>query len=722
MRTITLSWRLGLTPSPEQNPDTWVPATVPGAIQLDMRAPDAPPYWQGDAYHQFDWMEDMWAVYEAPLPDSIERDQLVLSGKGIDYCYEIRLNSTILYRHEGMFTPFSVPLSEGWQAQDNRLRILIAPPPKTPGTAGRGQASQSCKPAVCYGWDFHPRILVRGIWDELRLEVHDTPRIVQMEPFFSLSPDMEEGEVTLSVEIERPEGCILQVHLFDPNGALLFQEAYPSTVRLSPTFRVEHPRLWWPNGHGEAALYTIEAQLWRSGTLLDSVSFRKGFRTIRLVHEFVRSSEVAQEPLTREQPPIALEINGKVIFSKGTNWVCPTIFPGTLTRESYVRPLQKIQAAHMNLIRCWGGAVVNKDDFFELCDELGLLVWQEFPLACNNYAATRTYLDTLESESRAIIRRLRPHTCLAIWCGGNELFNSWSGMDDQSLVLRTLNKNCLLEDPERPFLPTSPLMGMGHGSYVFRNDRGEDVFQIMRRSAFTAYPECGCPGAADEETLRKIIPADQWQTVKPGTAWETHHAVNAWRESSWMDIPVLEHYFGENLTTEEVIAHSRLLQSIGYQAIFEEARRQAPHCSMVLNWCFNEPWPTAANNSIYTYFGETKPAYDAIARALRPLLFSAGFPRFDYRREEVLPLDIWLLTEKAVQLTGELQIRVEQNDCRMELALPVHIQAAANSPLCTRQLSLSRLQAGLFTVHLHWEGTGCSEESPDSIYTLLCRS
>lgn len=722
MRTIALSWRLGLTPSPELSPDIWVPAAIPGAIQLDMRAPDAPDYWQGDAYHQFDWMEDMWAVYEARIPDGAASEHLVLSGKGIDYCYEIRLNGSPLYRHEGMFSPFTVPLSAGWRPEDNRLRIFIAPPPKAPGVSGRKQASQSCKPPVCYGWDFHPRLLVRGIWEELRLEIHDSPRIARMEPVFSLSPDRTQGKVTLSLEIEQPDGCQIRICMRDPDGVAIFRGEYPAASCSSPSFQVESPRLWWPNGHGEAHLYAVEAQLWAGERLLDSRCFHKGFRTIRLIRGPVRSREVTQEPQTREYPPIALEVNGKAIFSKGTNWVCPTIFPGTLTRESYERPLQKIRDAHMNLIRCWGGAIVNKDDFFELCDEMGLLVWQEFPLACNNYAATPGYLETLEEESRAIIRRLRPYTCLAIWCGGNELFNGWSGMDDQSLALRILNKNCLLEDPDRPFLPTSPLMGMGHGSYVFRNDRGEDVFQIMKRSSFTAYPECGCPGAADEEALRRMIPGDEWDFIGPGTAWETHHAINAWRESSWMDIPVLEYYFGKGLSTKELVTYSRLLQSIGYQEIFEEARRQAPYCSMVLNWCFNEPWPAAANNSIYTFFGETKPAYDAIVQALRPVLFSASFPRFDYTGEDILPIDIWLLTERDISLAGELQIVIGQDGRRLERSVGINVQAAENRHLCTHQLPLAHLQPGLFTVQLNWTGLGRTEEPLNSSYTLLCRN
>jgi beta-mannosidase len=116
-----------------------------------------------------------------------------------------------------------------------------------------------------------------------------------------------------------------------------------------------------------------------------------------------------------------------------------------------------VKEANMNILRCWGGAIIDKEPFFELCDEMGIMVWQEFPLACNNYLGTKGYLAVLEQEATAIIKRLRKHPCLTLWCGGNELFNSWSRMTDQSLPLRLLNKLCYEEDQNTPFINTSPL-------------------------------------------------------------------------------------------------------------------------------------------------------------------------------------------------------------------------------------------------------------------------
>lgn len=133
-------------------------------------------------------------------------------------------------------------------------------------------------------------------------------------------------------------------------------------------------------------------------------------------------------------------IHGRSIFARGSNWGSPDIFPGRAGADTYRPLLALARDAHFNLLRCWGGAPAPKESFFERCDVLGLFVWQEFPLACNRYPDTPGYLADLDRESRAIIRRVRQHPCLALWCGGNELFNAWSGMDDQSLALRLLNR------------------------------------------------------------------------------------------------------------------------------------------------------------------------------------------------------------------------------------------------------------------------------------------
>ncbi|MEZ0299073.1 MAG: glycoside hydrolase family 2 TIM barrel-domain containing protein, partial [Candidatus Methylacidiphilales bacterium] len=472
--------------------------------------------------------------------------------------------------------------------------------------------------------------------------------------------DFSRAEISMDICIERDKkadrencgGAELHWQILDETGtAVLDQKLAMEQHDLLPRLKgtVQNPRLWWPHDQGEQPLYLNRIELRsESGELLDVHEQRIGFRRVRLVmHEGAWDSPEAF-PKSRSNPPITLEINGRTIFCKGANWVSPEIFPGLLARETYATQLGMTRAANMNLLRMWGGAPVQKASFYELCDELGIMVWQEFPLACNFYAGTREYLRVLQNESEAIVMKLKPHPSLVIWCGGNELFNAWSGMTDQSHALRLLNSVCFELDPERPFLMTSPVDGVGHGHYVFRDpESGQEAWEVFQKAACTAYCEFGCPGPASREVLESIIPSAELWPPKVGTAWETHHAFGVWMQSSHLYVDVLEHYFGPSDNLDVMIERGQLLQCEGYKGLYEEARRQKPKSSMALCWCLNEPWPSAANNSLISWPSKPKPALAAVGQACRPVMASARIRKFQWREGEVFDPELWLLSDSA---------------------------------------------------------------------------
>jgi beta-mannosidase len=310
------------------------------------------------------------------------------------------------------------------------------------------------------------------------------------------------------------------------------------------------------------------------------------------------------------------------------------------------------------------------------------MVWQDFPLGCNCYEGTPDYLAVLNQESRSIIERLRRHPSLAIWCGGNELFNSWSGMTDQDLAVRLLNRNCYDHDPDRPFLATAPVMGMAHGHYVFRDARGEEVFQIMARASATAYSEFGCPAPADAEVLRETLPPDELFPPRPGTSWETHHAFGAWASNSHLLLDVIEDYFGPAATLEALVEQGQLLQAEGLKCLFEEARRQKPRASMALNWCFAEPWPAAANLSLVGWPDRPKPALRAVGQSCRPALASARIPRFRWTEGDSFEPELWVLNDTSQALpAGRVEAVLELDGREIPLLAWDHPPVPANRNL-----------------------------------------
>ncbi|HUL55227.1 MAG TPA: hypothetical protein VLT83_17630 [Opitutaceae bacterium] len=730
-RRIPFAWTVGPSPSAGAAPKRRVPATVPGAVQLDWaRAEGWPPYWQGDNCRAYAWMEDVYWIYAArlQLPPRAARDRLFFVCGGVDYQFIVRLNGAVVHAQEGMFTPFELDLTACRARTGDTLEIVVFPAPKSHAApADRTQARESVKPAVSYGWDWHPRLIPLGIWEDTFLESRPAAHLCDAETTYELSEDLSTATVVATV-VASPAARRRAVRwtLAAPNGRTLFREE----ARVGPdgTARLEHaldrPALWWPHDQGRPALHTATVELVAaSGRVLDKRIQRVGFRRVRLVMSEGAWEEPTTFPVSRNHPPTTVEINGRPIFAKGSNWVNPEIFPGVVTAETY-RPLLRLaRDAHFNLLRCWGGAAVNKEAFFDQCDELGLLVWQEFPLACNRYGDDPRYLRVLDQESRSILRRVRRHACRAIWGGGNELFNAWSRLTDQAQPLRLLNRNCYELDPATPFLPTAPLDGMGHGDYRFRDERGREVFQIYAAAACTAYSEFGCPGPSPVEYLKTIIPADQLFPPRPGTAWETHHGFGVWEvePGGWLCLDTLRHYFGEAASLEEIVARGGWLQREGYQCIFEEARRQKPRCAMALNWCFNEPWPTAANNSLLNWPARPKPGYAAAATACRPVLASARLPKFGWRGGERFTAQLWLLNDSPAELpAGEVIARLEIAGAASDLVTWSHGAVAANRNLAgptVEGLLPAHAAADRFTLRLRCPAA----PERDSAYTLAYR-
>ena len=652
-----LDWQVAHHADKNAEPGEWYPASVPGAVQLDYaRARGWGDHNYAENWKDYRWMEDVYWTYRTSFspPDLAEYEKLYFVSRGIDYEFEILLNGKVVFAQEGMFRPVELDLT-GRMTGQNLLEVRIFPVPKVPDeTEDRNQAAQCVKPAVSYGWDWHPRLIPSGIWDDTYLEIRNESHFEDVFINYELSDDFRKADIHLEIAGRSIADKNFEWILSDPEGNPVIRERGKVSELVSTTFYLESPELWWTHDHGRPSLYDSRLLLLDAdGNILDTAQQKVGFRRIRLVMHEGAWSKPDTFPKGRSNPPITLELNGRRIFGKGSNWVNPDIFPGIITKERYENLVEKGRQINFNIFRIWGGGIVNKETFYEICNEKGILVWTEFPLACNNYIATPGYLAALEKESEAIIRRIRKHPSNAIWSGGNELFNGWSRMTEQSLALRLLNSQCYLLDPGTPFIYTSPLMGMAHGHYVFKDtSTGEEVFQWMPRAGATAYTEYGMPGASPVELLKKIIPEKELFPPRPGTSWESHHAFNAWGPDRWLMPGVLAGYFGDAGSLEELVQNSQLLQSEGYKCIYEEARRQKPVCAMAVNWCYNEPWITAVNNSLINYPDKPKPAFHAVGQSCRPFLASARIPKFTWAEGETFSCDLFILNDKYTDIPG----------------------------------------------------------------------
>ncbi len=666
-------WQLARLKDIQATPSGWIPAEVPGCVQRDWaRDRGWPDPNCGQNIRLYDGLEDSAWLYRTKVPHDREltaQDQrLVFLLGGVDHHAEVRLGGRQIADLTGMESRLE------WDVTNdggNTLEILLHPVPKRHGRPGdRSQASATTKPAVSYGWDWHPRFIPQGLTGTVGFFLCPAVRVTDADVRYELSEDFSCVRLWVTAQAT-PDAGALAWQLHDPEGICVLRGVVGECAVLSS------PRLWWTHDHGEPTLYRLEIH--SPDSPLPIWQMRIGFRRVRLVMPPDGWREPSRFPKSRSLPPITLELNGRPLFVKGTNLVPSDLCPSPVDNEPLINLARE---AHFNLLRCWGGAAAPSSGFFQACDRIGILVWQEFPLACNLYPDSLEYLAELTAHALLLVRRVRRHPSLALWCGGNELFNSWSRMTDQSLALRHLNRICLEEDPGTPFLPTSPMEGMGHGDYRFLNEHGQDVFVTFQNASNTAYTEFGCPGPASVEAIQKMIPNDELWPPCPGGSWETHHGFGAWEQKHWLCLDVLEHYFGPCPDLETMVARGQWLQAEGYRGIYEEARRQWPQCSMALNWCFNEPWPCASNNSLLSWPHDPKPAYFTVSEACRPVIASARIPRFQWRCGDNFTAEIWMLNDTVRQLPqGEIEVSLREGERRLELLRWHHQDIGAQASL-----------------------------------------
>ena len=683
-QTIGLNWELGKMENAHARPTSYFNATVPGAVQLDyMKAHQMEHFAIGANATNYRHLEDDFWCYRTTFskPAIKDNQNLVFYSLGIDYEFDILLNGKQLWHQEGMFTTVRMVLND-YLEEKNTLEVIVYPVPIAEGQPeGRRQAILAVKPPAPYGWDWHPRLVPLGIWDETYLKVEDKATILKTDFSYGLNENLTSAEISYSFETSsKAKGTDFEWKLFDKDKAVVAKRGTLSEPKQILKATIVNPQLWWTHDHGKPHLYTSQLTLKDpEGNILDKKTGSVGFRKVELVMNAGAWKKPDDFPKSRSTPPFTMKLNNRFVFVKGSNWVHPEIFYGSITPKRYLEQLKLVKELNMNMIRVWGGGITNKESFHEICDSLGIMVWQEFPLACNPYPDDPHYLKILEQEAVSIIKRVRQHPSLAMWSGGNELFNSWSGMTEQSHALRLLNSLCYRMDPNTPYIHTSPVFGVGHGHYLFYDqDDNLDVFQRMHKASNTAYTEFGMPSLAPVETLMEVIPADEQFPVKPTSSWVMHGGFKAWKSSSWIELETIERYFGKADDLEELVWQSQRLQAIGYKAIFEEARRQKPECSMALNWCLNEPWPTAANNSIIAYPNIKKPSFESVKASLRPVLASAKFEQFTFLAGSQLEFDLWILNDTYEMVNpGNVNVYLTVNGRKKKIS---HWEFPAVSP------------------------------------------
>jgi beta-mannosidase len=675
----------------------WLTARVPGNVRADLiAARRIPPVETPEGIAAGNWVDDNDWWYRVKLAAGYAAGEIViLEADGIDYLSAIWLDDHLLATHAGMFARQTVALSP-WvnEPGPHELAIRIwgggalpklADPPLrrlarglvqrfSPGVEYFPDRMAIPKAQFSFGWDFSPRLLSAGIWDDLRLVVTRDAYIedlwVQPEPLTERDdPTPVRWHLRLRVAYSQREPLYAEVAVEPENSATHGEvtgrgptwmgaenknatgQRSSAVLRVPPleaqprlcALEVESPsiRRWWPWDQGEPCLYRVTVRLSDERGPLDEISRVVGVRTV-------------QRTALPGGAPWRFVFNGRPVFLRGANWVPADVLPGRVRDSDYERLLDQARGAGINFLRVWGGGVREKRAFWEGCDRLGIAAWQELPLACaflDHYPRDRAYLDVLAGEARDIVRALRNHASLIAWCGGNEI-NPAREKSPLGAIVQVLRD----EDPGRPWIPVSPSDGDIHQWHVWH---GYAPWTDLTRSRAPFMSEFGLQALPDATTVAEMF-ADGPPCSLDDSRWVARKA----------QVAKLRFYAGPDAdgNLSQVIVASQRVQATALQMGLEACRlrresyggqtedpilarvssaperREIFPCGGVALWQFNEPWP-AVSWSVIDRAGRPKAAYEMLRRSFQPVLIAARFHWREYHPREILQAEFWIAND-----------------------------------------------------------------------------
>ncbi len=659
-RTIDLGgthWRFGCVPSRplESLSDDrhlvgeWLPVTVPGNVRTDLltlgRIDDPFCSAQNDESRWIDGL-DWW--YARPLEANLGRgERAFLRFEGIDYISAVYLDGRELGRHEGMFSHQIYEITDLVGPGRSEVAVRIWGSDALPrrrlswwerlwsplGTALQGgqeafpHRSATLKCQMSFGWDFAPLLRTMGLWDDVALIT--TGSVFIRDIFVRAHLEDERAEVTVRADIDSDatRDVTAVVRVCPRNLERVETQRWEFELVLGKgqqapemRFTMLAPRLWQPWDRGEPCLYDLELRFVQEGRVLDSVSETFG----------VRSVDMAPNPETpRGGEEWTLVINGSSEFIRGANWVPLNALPGRLRRPDYEKLVAMAREAGINLLRVWGGGLREKRAFYDLCDEQGMMVWQEFPLACllmGHLPRSTGFRGLLHQEGTAIVRQLRNHPSLVLWCGGNEI----SYRRNRGL-LDLLQEQVQAEDGTRPFRKTSPGRGDSHNWLVWH---GKAPLTEYHNDTSPFVSEFGLQSVPDVSSLSRFLRGDE--LFPPQQAWRYHCA----------QLEKLQRYVRplSPHSLEELVDASQKVQALGLQLAIEHFRRRKYRTSGCLIWQLDDPWP-AISWSLIDYYRQPKLAWRRLKSLYNPVLVSLEYPVREYRAGDDFQACVWCIND-----------------------------------------------------------------------------
>ncbi|WP_424766851.1 beta-mannosidase [Paenibacillus sp. sgz302251] len=672
--------------------EEWLKATVPGCVHTDLlrNGVIADPFYATNE-HDLQWIDKIDWEYQSffDIPASLySSTKLELVFDGLDTYADVFVNGKHVLSADNMFRTWKVDVKAIATEKNNQLSIRFRSPvqedlPKIdklgynlPATndqselGGLGEQKISIfarKAPYHYGWDWGPRFVTSGIWRDARLEGWSDSKIndvyVQKD-----NVTAAEASLTITVEVEAEQNWAGTIKL-STQGHAWEQEVdlKQGLNKVQVPAVIKEPQLWWSRGLGDAHRYTFTAELLREDKVIADKSVRTGLRSIRLV----RDKDAAGASFY-------FELNGVPVFAKGANHIPNDSFITDVTEERYRHEIVTAVESNMNMLRVWGGGIYEQSIFYELCDEYGILVWQDFMFACSMYPGDDAFLLNVRLEAEENVKRLRNHPSIALWCGNNEIDSAWAQYDEtggwgwkKNYTAEQREKiwadyeavfHDILPDtvsafaPGTDYWPSSPLIslsgdinqhahplssegdihywGVWHAVEPFEN-YNKKVGRFMSEYGFQSFPEY-------ETVMTFAVEQDLELDSKVMRAHQKNGDGNRLIKE-YMDI-----YMSEPKDFPSFLYMSQVLQAEAMKMAIEAHRRKMPFCMGTLYWQMNDCWPVASWAGM-DYYGKWKAMQYYAKKSFADTMLS-----FD--RTDDGSIQVYVVTDVLTPLAGDLRV------------------------------------------------------------------
>jgi len=685
--------------------EDWMEAQVPGSVFHDLLTAGKieDPFYRENEYKA---REIALRDYEYKKVFSADRelldyDRIVLHCDGLDTLADIYLNGVLAGCAGNMHRIYEFDIKNLLMAGENELRVVFHSPVKYVEEKNAENPLWGSEHAIAgfqyirkghsmFGWDWGPKIPDSGIWRSIAIIGSGEDRLEDI--YITQRHQLSGVSLDVRVRLARvPEdNLVIIVKLTAPDGKTIARQVKPVGKEEHILLDVDRPELWWPNGYGAQPLYDVAIELRRGNELLDGRSYRVGLRTIAVRRDKDSWGESFE-----------FVVNGVSIFAMGADYIPEDSLLPRCSRERTEKLIKSCISANFNCIRVWGGGYYPEDYFYDLCDQYGLLVWQDFMFACAEYELTDEFEQNIVMEARDNIIRLRHHASLALWCGNNEIETAWADWsfpktqkrrNDYTRMFEELLPRAVAEfDPATFYWPSSPSSGGGFDNPNDENRgdvhywevwHGLKPFTDYRKFHFRFVSEFGFQSFPGIKTVKSFtLPEDRniFSYVME------NHQKNG--SANGRILYYLSDNFKYPKDFESLLYASQLLQAEAIKYGVEHWRRNRGRCMGAIYWQINDCWPVASWSSI-DYFGRWKALHYFARRFFAPVMISAC--------EDECCAALHVSNESMREFSGELRwlLRDNRSNILKSGSAPVVVPPLGSREICALDFSaeLSDLQ------------------------------